>query len=132
MWNLSTKKTILITDDDEVMVLLLKKIFEKKYNVFTACDGVEAIDHLSGGICPDLIITDILMENIDGYQLVKHLSTSIIYRHIPIIILSGSKDIKLSYQVPGATVLCKPFDPLQLKELVETTILKKYDRNIIQ
>jgi CheY-like chemotaxis protein len=77
------KSTLLIVDDDEVMVLLLKKLFEKKYNVYTASDGVEAMHRLSQGIVPDLIICDILMENINGYEFIKHLMTSIIYKNIP-------------------------------------------------
>ena len=76
------KSTLLIVDDDEVMVLLLKKLFEKKYTVYTASDGVEAMHCLSQGVAPDLIICDILMENINGYEFIKHLTTSIIYKNI--------------------------------------------------
>ncbi len=126
MWNLVSKNTLLIIDDDEVMVLLLKKLFEKKYIVYTACDGVEAIDHLARGVCPDLIITDIFMENIDGYQLIKHLSTSVVYKHIPVIVLSGYKNAALPHNSLFSTMLNKPFDPLQLQNLVETSILNKH------
>lgn len=126
MWNLVSKNTLLIIDDDEVMVLLLKKLFEKKYIVYTACDGVEAIDHLSRGVYPDLIITDICMENIDGYQLIKHLSTSVVYKHIPVIVLSGSNNAVLPHHSLLSRMLNKPFDPLQLQDLVETSILSKY------
>ena len=62
------KNTLLIVDDDEVMVLLLKKLFEKKYTVLTASYGVEAMCFLSQGLMPDLIISDILMENIKMKQ----------------------------------------------------------------
>jgi CheY-like chemotaxis protein len=118
------KNTLLIVDDDEVMVLLLKKIFEKKYIVFTACDGVEAMCYLSKGIVPDLIITDLIMENISGYQLIKHLQTSIFYNRVPLIVVSSAHTPEISKEFPSVEVLHKPFDPLVLKSLVDTTIIK--------
>ena len=126
------KNTLLIVDDDEVMVLLLKKFFLFNYNVYTASDGVEAIHCLSQGIIPDLIICDILMENINGYEFIKHLMTSIIYNSIPVIILSGVSRSELSHQLPLFKIISKPFDPLQLVNLVDATILNTYDINFMQ
>ena len=127
------KSTLLIVDDDEVMILLLKKLFEKKYTVYTASDGVEAMHCLSQGVAPDLIICDILMENINGYEFIKHLMTSIIYKNIPVIVLSGVPRAELSHQLPPLLkTISKPFDPLQLVNVVETTILKAYDINFMQ
>jgi len=118
------KNTLLIVDDDEVMVLLLKKIFEKKYIVFTACDGVEAMCYLSKGIIPDLIITDLIMENISGYELIKHLQTSIFYNRVPLIVVSNAYAPEISKEFPSVEILHKPFDPLVLKSLVDATIEK--------
>lgn len=132
MWNLATKNTLLIIDDDEVMVLLLKKLFEKKYIVYTASDGVEAIHSLSQGIIPDLIITDIFMENINGYEFIKHLTTSVVYKNIPVIILTSASRAELSKRLPFFKIMNKPFDPLQLKNAVEATIFKSYDINTMQ
>jgi CheY-like chemotaxis protein len=117
------KNTLLIVDDDEVMVLLLRKIFEKKYIVFTACDGVEAMCYLSKGIIPDLIITDLIMENISGYELIKHLQTSIFYNRVPLIVVSSAHAPEISKEYPSVEVLHKPFDPLVLKSLVDATIV---------
>ena len=127
------KSTLLVVDDDEVMVLLLKKLFEKKYTVYTASDGVEAMDYLSKGIAPDLIICDILMENINGYEFIKHLMTSIIYKNIPVIVLSGVPKAELAHQLPPLLrTISKPFDPLQLVNIVESSMLKAYDINFMQ
>lgn len=116
------KNTLLIVDDDEVMVLLLKKLFEKKYIVFTASDGVEAMCFLSQGIMPDLIISDILMENISGYEFIKHLVTSTIYKKIPIIVVSSISASDLPTEFISIQVINKPFDPLLLKKTVDATI----------
>ncbi len=118
------KKSLLVVDDDEVMVMLLTKLFEKKYMVFTASDGVEAMHYLYKGIIPDLIISDLMMENITGYEFIKHLQTSAFYRRIPIIILSGNTNEALIEEFSDVFIINKPFDPIALQELVDTKILK--------
>ena len=117
------KNTLLIVDDDEVMVLLLKKLFEKKYIVLTASDGVEAMCFLSQGLMPDLIISDILMENISGYEFIKHLLTSTVYKNIPVIVVSSVASAELSNEFLSVKIINKPFDPLFLKNTVDSTIL---------
>lgn len=123
------KNTLLIVDDDEVMVLLLRKLFERKYIVFTASDGVEAMCYLSKGIIPDLIISDLLMENITGYEFIKHLLTSILYKNIPVVVVSSSPSPELT-EFPSIIAIHKPFDPISLKNLVDTTILNSITQTI--
>ncbi|MEP6466849.1 MAG: response regulator [Parafilimonas sp.] len=123
------KNTLLIVDDDEVMVLLLRKLFEKKYIVFTASDGVEAMCYLAQGIIPDLIISDLLMENITGYEFIKHLLTSTLYKTIPVIVVSSSPASELA-EFPSVVVIHKPFDPIVLKNLVDTAIVSTLTKTI--
>jgi len=118
------KKSLLIVDDDEVMVILLKKLFEKKYMVFTASDGVEAMHWLYKGVIPDLVISDLMMENITGYEFIKHLLTSVLYSQIPIIIVSSIPSADLVKEFPTVEVINKPFDPITLKNLVDVNISK--------
>ncbi len=113
------KPTLLIVDDNEPLLRLLQSIFNKDYTVFTAADGVDAISLLGRGIRPELIICDLQMQNIDGYELVAHLFTSRLYQNIPVILLSEGipgEDLPTSANV--ARVISKPFDPLFLKEAV--------------
>ncbi|RFM30183.1 response regulator [Deminuibacter soli] len=121
------RPTLLIVDDNEAILKLLTVVFERKYNVYTAADGVEAIAFLSEAIMPDLIISDLHMNNISGYELVRHLSTSNLYNKIPVVIISDATDPDLALlgaQSVVVAVLHKPFDPVALARIVEESIVK--------
>ena len=113
------KPTLLLVDDNEPLLRLLKSLFDKQYTVFTASDGVEAIHILSRGIRPRLVLCDLNMQNIDGHELVNHLGTSRLYRDIPVILLTDSQ---VAASAPAASnvakIVLKPFDPINLLETV--------------
>ncbi len=126
------KHTLLIVDDNDAILKVLRKLFEKKYLVYTAFDGVEAISFLSQGIMPDLIISDLNMRNINGYELVKHLATSVLYHEIPIIILSGYSEQdheRLQKQYDVVRIIKKPFDPMELLNFVEKILYESSYNN---
>ncbi len=121
------RPTLLIVDDNVAILKLLTVVFERKYNVFTATDGVEALAFLEEAIMPDLIISDLHMNNITGYELVRHLSTSHIFNRIPVVIISdvGDPDLKLlGAQSVVVSVMHKPFDPVALSRIVEEAIVR--------
>lgn len=121
------RPTLLIVDDNEAILKLLTVVFERKYNVFTAADGVEALAFLAEAIMPDLIISDLQMSNINGYELVRHLATSYVYNKIPVIAISevGDPDLHLLSAYPAVVaVLHKPFDPVALSRMVEDAIVR--------
>lgn len=111
------KPTILIVDDNEPLLRLLKAIFEKNFTVITAEDGVDAIYLLSRGIRPRLVLCDLQMQNINGYELVAHLATSSLYQDIPVILLSETDQEEVD-SPNVARVIRKPFDPLFLEAAV--------------
>lgn len=124
------KHTLLVVDDNEIILALLKAILEKNYNLFTASDGVEAMFLLSHGMKPDLIITDLNMDNINGYELVRHLSTSTVFNRIPVVVLSGHSEEEdldpLRNQIVIAKVLNKPFDPKTLVSVIKEILCENF------
>lgn len=113
------KPTLLLVDDNEPLLRLLKSIFDKQYTVFTAGDGVEAIHILSKGIRPRLVLCDVQMQNIDGHELVAHLATSRLYRDIPVILLTDVRQLVDTPPIGNvARIIHKPFDPVQLLDVV--------------
>jgi len=111
------KPTILIVDDSRPILCLLEVILGKKFEVFAVTDGFMAINWLQEGNKPDLIITDLQMPNIDGREFISHLSNSIYYDNIPVLVLSGSDEneiLKYCERLKIAGYLTKPFDPVEL------------------
>lgn len=116
------KKTILIIDDSLPIRYLLEAILGHQYTVVSAQDGLAAMSWLSKGSTPDLIITDLHMPNIDGWELLAHLSASYLYKDIPAIVITGAlesvpDDFVGKYNNVHA-VIQKPFDPANLLQQV--------------
>ncbi|MFY0255806.1 PleD family two-component system response regulator [Chitinophaga sp. 30R24] len=112
------KKKILIVDDSTPMRYLLEAVLGKEYTVVTAPDGLVALTWLMNGNKADLIITDLQMPNIDGWELLDYLSGSYLYQDTPVMVLSGfykdnMNDLATRHNCVR-DVIQKPFDPMQL------------------
>jgi CheY-like chemotaxis protein len=86
-------KDIIIVEDSKTQALLLENILKSAgYNVVVFNDGLEAVEYLSNekNTVPQIIITDINMPNMDGYQLTQHIKTN--YPDISVLMLTLSND----------------------------------------
>ena len=121
------KKKILVIDDERTIRVLLEN-FLKEYVVTTKNDGLEGLSWLQEGNMPDLIIADIQMPNLDGYEFVKQLRASGYFKEIPLIVLSGIESTaeKVKCLKLGANdYLVKPFNPEELALRIELLISHK-------
>jgi len=84
---------MLIVEDEMDMREFLESSLNSKYNVIVAKDGVEGLTKATKRI-PDIIISDVMMPEMDGYEMCKKLKTDIRTSHIPIILLSARGDSK--------------------------------------
>ena len=119
------KKRILTIDDDPNIRMLLDFVLRKRYDVVTVEDGMQGMSWLVAGNIPDLIIADVEMPRIDGYEFLKGIRESGFFRDIPVIMLSGheSADIKIKCIQQGADEYCiKPFNPEDILEKIEKVI----------
>jgi DNA-binding response OmpR family regulator len=115
---------ILIIDDETSIRLLLENFLSKTYDVVVKSDGLEALEWLEGNL-PDLIICDIQMKNLDGYQFLEKLRVRGYTKHTPVIMLSGvesSKERIKCYQLGAQDFLSKPFNPEELGELIKKNL----------
>lgn len=119
------KKTILLVDDSKPILFLFEAILSRHYEIVTANDGMAAMDWLAQGNLPDLIISDVQMPYVTGWELAQHLSSSAIYGHIPMIILSATDEneiIDKCKEYGIADYLAKPFNPTILLQKVEKVL----------
>ena len=119
-------KKILAIDDEKAIRLILETSLKHKYNVTTKNDGEEGYYWMiKEKTIPDLIICDIQMPNLDGYEFLKRVRNSGFFGDIPIIMLSGeeqSKERVKCYQLKAQDYLTKPFNPGELIELIEKNL----------
>jgi signal transduction histidine kinase/DNA-binding NarL/FixJ family response regulator len=86
----SDKYSILVVEDNPSMINYLIKKLQVNYNAYASVNGHEAIKMLKSlRIIPDLIISDIMMDTLDGFNFIKIISKYLSYNHIPVIFLSA-------------------------------------------
>ncbi len=110
-------KRILTVDDSASMRMLLKaSLTAQGFTIESAVDGVEGLERMHA-VDPDLLITDINMPNMDGFELIEAVRDVPRFRGTPILVLSTefSEDKKARARSAGATGwITKPFDPAKL------------------
>ena len=115
-------KKILIVDDEPNIVMSLEYIFKKEnFEVFIARDGSEAIEIAEDNL-PDIVLLDIMMPNVDGYQVLKHLKNSPKLKDIKVLFLSAKNkvsDIELGLQLGADKYISKHFSTKKLVKQVK-------------
>jgi DNA-binding response OmpR family regulator len=123
--------TILIVEDSPTQLLILKNLLEKNgFNVERAVDGEDALVHARNGR-PDLIISDIFMPKLDGYELCQALKQDSLLRSVPVILLttmSASESIVKALNTGADYFVPKPYDENYLISKIKS-ILAARDLN---
>lgn len=83
---------LLVEDDEAIRETLAEMLAEEGYRVSTAMHGAQALDHLTEGLRPRLILLDLMMPVMDGWQLLRVLHASAELRGIPVIVVSAARD----------------------------------------
>ncbi|MCC7261104.1 MAG: response regulator [Candidatus Latescibacteria bacterium] len=86
----ASQRKVLIVDDDPAILRLLSSFFakENRYEIATATDGFEAGIQIAGN-CPDLVILDLMMPNIDGFKVCQGIKENPLTRHVLVVVLTG-------------------------------------------
>jgi DNA-binding response OmpR family regulator len=123
------KKKILIADDNDNIRMLLTEFLKSDYELVVFDDGAGILNWLKTGNIPDMIISDVKMPIINGWDLVNNLKLSLFYKNIPIIVLSGieKSQERIKFLEAGADeYMMKPFSPQELKARINN-IFKRYN-----
>ncbi len=115
-------KKILAVDDEKHIVRLIQVNLERAgYQVVTAFDGVEALKKVQEEN-PDLVVLDVMMPQMDGFETLKNLKANPQTRDIPVIMLTAKAqdaDVFRGWQSGVDCYLTKPFNPLELLTFVK-------------
>ena len=113
--------TVLVVDDDPVILKLLEVNFEMEgFRVLTAADGGEGLRQARTN-SPDIVISDVMMPKVDGLELATALKSDPKTANLPVILLSAraqTADVQRGLDVGVDEYVTKPFDPLELVDLV--------------
>ena len=105
------KPRILIADDEQTIRSLVRRILSDKFVVLEASDGEEAVA-MAGQHKPDLILMDIMMPNMDGYNACSLIKTDQTTKSIPVVMLTGlgyELNKKLAEDIGAKGYITKPF-----------------------
>ncbi len=110
------EKILVVDDDPSALHLMTLTLQAEGYQVSTATNGLEALA-LAAGLQPDLIILDIMMPDMDGYEVCRRLRDAALTSHIPVIMLTAKTQIRdklEGFQVGADDYVLKPVDPSEV------------------
>lgn len=126
------KKTILIVDDSELITYTVQDGLEHlnpEYSVIPIGSGIQCLEYLRNNQLPDIIILDIIMPDMNGWEVYKALRQNPQWTKIPIIFLTARTDAynKGLGKILGDAYIEKPFDMNFLKKEIETILSHTYE-----
>lgn len=125
------KMKILVVEDNADMNDYVTDIFEKSFDTIKAYNGKEAYNKVITEV-PDLIISDVMMPEMDGLELTSKLKSHLSFSHIPMVLLTAKNmedDFTEGYKSGADAYIVKPFNAENL-ELLVTNLLKTHQSNI--
>jgi len=119
---------LVVDDDPDIIDIISICLKEKNFVIESASNGLEALEKLHSFL-PQLILLDIQMPKMNGFELIKRLKQNPNYSSIPIVILTGThisqEDKKCGLLLGAAKYFTKPFKIQELIEEIETLLCKK-------
>jgi len=108
------KKVVLVVDDAPANIQVLSAILKEKYKVKAATSGEKALKIASSDNPPDIILLDIIMPEMDGFEVCRQLKASDVTSAIPVVFVSGAdtrEDREKGLALGAVEFLTKPVDP---------------------
>jgi len=119
-------KTVLLVDDAPANLQVVNSILKSTYKIRIATSGEKALKMANQSPAPDLILLDVMMPDMDGYEVCSRLKAATDTRDIPVIFLTGqteADDETKGFEVGAVDYIHKPFSPAVVKARVHTHLL---------
>lgn len=117
-------KYILIADDETVNQMIVEEMLEDSYETAAVNDGIECLESINIRM-PDMLLLDISMPRMDGFEVCRKLRTNEATKALPIIMLSGhahNEYIQQGFEAGANKYITKPFSMNELKEAIAELI----------
>jgi two-component system alkaline phosphatase synthesis response regulator PhoP len=128
-----SKRKILVVDDDPTMVKLINVNLKlNNYSVVEATSGEQALEVLSGEP-PDLVVLDIMMPGVDGWEVLKRIRGNLETQEMPVILVTAKtqdSDVIRGWELGADEYVIKPFNPLLLVEVIKMVLDRSYDERL--
>jgi len=125
---------ILIVDDERININILNALLKADYKIMVAANGEQAIKGATTGL-PDLILLDILMPGMDGYEVCRRLKSNPATQHIPIIFITAMGDAEnetMGFALGAVDYISKPFNSAVVKARVGVHLRLKRQNDLLE
>ena len=124
----SKRPTVLVIDDEQFNLSLMDGVLNKNYDVVKASNGPEALE-LAFATPPDLILVDVMMPVMDGFEVCRRLKENAATMHVPVIFVTAKNEIKdeeLGFSVGASDFIHKPISAPIVSARVRTHLKIKF------
>ena len=128
MQTVNKKAKILLIDDDEIHLEITEEMLKDVYEIFVAQSGRKAIELLAKGLAPNLILLDVMMPDMNGWETLSRIKAISFLHNSPIAFvtsLQGESEESQAKKVGAADFITKPFDRDDIIKRIEALINKK-------
>jgi len=128
------RPTVLVVDDDPSNLILMDRMLGKDYNIQKASNGQEAID-LAFANPPDLILVDVMMPIMDGFEVCRRIKENASTIHVPVIFITGKNEIKdeeLGFAIGASDFIHKPISAPIVVARVRTQLKIKFMQDYLR
>ena len=135
MDNILEKQKVLIVDDEPANIRILIETLDGEYKLIGATSGAEAIECATSADPPDLILLDIIMSNMDGYEVCKRLKADKRTRDIPVIfitVMGEEINETKGFELGAVDYITKPINPVTVNARVQTHLELKRHRDRLE
>ena len=123
--NINTAKILVVDDEPEITEIIDTYLSENGFKVLTENTPTKAVEKAKA-FKPDIILLDIMMPGVDGYDICQTLKNDVEFSHIPIIFLTGkdrNDDMGRSFKSGGDMFIKKPFSCERLLEIINIVLM---------
>jgi serine phosphatase RsbU (regulator of sigma subunit) len=120
------KKTVLVVDDAPANLQIVNSILKDTYKVRIATSGAKALEMAKAQPAPDIVLLDVMMPEMDGYEVCTRLKSDVETADIPVIFLTGQTEIEdetRGFEVGAVDYIHKPFSPAVVQARVQTHLV---------